>query len=254
MPQKRFEGDKLISFKRLEEFPGWVWSPNHKAYFESFFRQHEPKTVLEIGSGANPTLTPEYVHEHGLSYITSDVDAKELEKADPAFQRRVLDLSVQVENPDLLGKFDCILSRMVNEHISDGEQYHRNIYNMLKPGGISAHCFSTLWNLPLAANRLLPEVVSEFLLQLYSPRNKHQNGKFKAYYSWSRGPSRNMIDRFEGLGFEVLQYTGYFGHNYYRTIPFLHRLEMRKAEALLKYPIPMLCAYSTLILRKPNIQ
>lgn len=242
-----------ISFKHLEEFPGWVGSTNHKAYFESFFRQHKPKSVLEIGSGANPTFSPEFVNKHGLAYITSDVDAGELEKANPAFQRLVLDLSVPVADLDLTGKFDCVLSRMVNEHVCDGEQYHRNIYRMLKPGGISAHCFSTLWNLPLAANRLLPEAVSEFLLQLYSPRDKHQNGKFKAYYSWSRGPSRKMISRFEGLGFEVLQYTGYFGHRYYLSIPFLHRMEMRKAEALLKFPIPFFCTYSTLVLRKPTL-
>lgn len=241
-----------ISFDRLEDFPGWISSTNHKSYFESFFNQHAPKAVLEIGSGANPTLTPEYVNENGISYVTNDVDARELEKADPAFQRLVLDLSVQVENSELAGKFDCVFSRMVNEHVSDGEQYHRNIYNMLKPGGISAHCFSTLWNFPLAANRFLSESISAILLQLYSPHDKYKSGKFKAHYSWSRGPSRKMINRFEGIGFEVLSYTGYFGHNYYRTIPFLHRLEMRKAEALLKHPIPMFCAYSTLILRKPN--
>jgi 2-polyprenyl-3-methyl-5-hydroxy-6-metoxy-1,4-benzoquinol methylase len=241
----------LISFKRLEEFPGWISSKNHKSYFESLFREYAPKTVLEIGSGANPTLAPEFVNENGISYVTNDVDARELEKADRSFQRLVLDLSVQVTNQELMGKFDCVMSRMVGEHVGDGEQYHRNIYNILKPGGISAHCFSTLWNLPLAANRVLPESVSAFLLQLYSPHDKYKSGKFKAYYSWSRGPSQKMIKRFEGLGFEVLSYTGYFGHNYYLTIPFLHRLEMRKAEVLLKYPIPMFCAYSTLILRKP---
>jgi hypothetical protein len=84
------------------------------------------------------------------------------------------------------------------------------------------------------------------------PHDKYQNGKFKAYYSWSRGPGRKMIRRFENIGFEVITYTGYFGHNYYLKIPFLHHLEMRKAEALVKYPISMLCTYSTLVLRKPN--
>jgi 2-polyprenyl-3-methyl-5-hydroxy-6-metoxy-1,4-benzoquinol methylase len=207
---------------------------------------------LEIGSGANPTLSPEFVRDKGISYVTNDADPAELEKADPAYQRLLMDLSTNVTDARLIGKFDCILSKMVNEHVSDGEMYHRNVYNMLKPGGISAHCFSTLWNLPLAANRLLPESVTGFLLQLYSPRDKHQNGKFKAYYSWSRGPSQKMISRFEGLGFEVLQYTGYFGHRYYLSIPFLHRLEMRKADLLVKYPIPLLCTYSTLILRKPT--
>jgi 2-polyprenyl-3-methyl-5-hydroxy-6-metoxy-1,4-benzoquinol methylase len=241
-----------ISFQNLEEFPGWHNSTNHQTYFESLLTKQAAKYVLEIGSGANPILTPRYVHDKGISYVTSDVDSKELEKADPVFKRIVLDISSGILDPGLTGKFDCILSTMVGEHISYGAQYHKNIFKMLKPGGISAHCFSTLGAMPFVANRILPEPIADFLLQMYAPRDSHKSGKFKAYYSWSRGPSKGMVRRFEGLGFEVINYTGYFGHNYYQSVPFLHRLETMKARRLLKHPIPMLCSYATILLRKPD--
>lgn len=238
-----------VSFYSVADFPGWRNNVKHQGFFDSIVSGYSPQSILELGSGADPTLTPEYVLDSGAYYVTSDADARELEKADAAFERLVLDAMTDVA--ELSGKFDCILSRMVGEHIKDGEQYHRNIYEMLKPGGISVHCFSTLGALPFVANRVLPGPVSDLLLHRYAPREGHTAGKFKAYYSWSRGPSRSMLRRFEGLGFEVISYTGYFGHNYYRSIPWLHRLEMMKADLLLKHPIPQLCSYSTVVLRKP---
>jgi hypothetical protein len=222
-------------------------------FFESLLSQHDCRRILEIGSGANPTLPASYVEANGLSYVTSDVSPEELEKADSVFERLVLDPSVDAIDPALLGTFDCVLSRMVSEHIRDGRQYHGNLYKMLRPGGISVHCFSTLWGFPFLVNRLLPDTLTNRLLNIFHPRDRHRHEKFKAYYSWSRGPSRAMIGRFEALGFEVLQYTGYFGHPYYADkMPWLHRLEMQKSWFLVKHPIPALCAYATIVLRKPK--
>jgi hypothetical protein len=61
-----------------------------------------------------------------------------------------------------------------------------------------------------------------------------------------------MIRRFETLGYEVIRYTGYFGHPYYRRIPFLERLERGKIKILLQRPVAQLCSYATLVLRKPK--
>ena len=238
------------SYCSIEKFPGWSAAPD---FFKSLLTEYACTRILEVGSGANPTLSSEFVRSNHLSYTTSDLDAKELEKADAAFEQLVLDLSTNNVDPKLNAAFDCILSRMVGEHVSDGERYHRNIYKMLRPGGISAHCFSTLWTVPFAVNRLLPDPLTDRLLNIFAPRDNHKHAKFKAYYSWSRGPSKKMIQRFERLGFEVIRYTGYFGHSYYsKRLPWLQPLEDLKAELLLKYPVPQLCSYATLILRKPG--
>jgi 2-polyprenyl-3-methyl-5-hydroxy-6-metoxy-1,4-benzoquinol methylase len=229
-------------------FPGWDGAP---VFLESLIEEYQCKRVLEVGSGANPTLSPTYVLDHNISCITSDLDERELEKANSAFKCRVLDLSLPGISVDLAGQFDCVFSRMVGEHITDGRQFHKNIYDLLTPGGVSIHCLSTLWCLPFAANRFLPEFISSRLLHSISPRDTHKHGKFPARYSWGRGPTKKMINRFERLGFEVVNYTGYFGHPYYaRRLPLLHRVEMLKAKILLKWPTPHLCSYATIVLRK----
>jgi SAM-dependent methyltransferase len=236
-----------VSYRNVTAFPGCEGTD---LFLISLIERYNFKHILEIGSGANPTLKVGDVRSRGISYVTSDVDAAEMEKADPAFERLVVDLAAVGVSPPLAGQFDCVFSRMVGEHVADGRLFHKNIWALLRTGGVSVHCMSTLWSLPFAANRLLPESLSDALLNLFLPRDRHRHGKFPARYSWCRGPTRKMIVRFESLGFEVIDYTGFFGHGYYTRIPWLHRMEALKTELLLKLPMPIFCSYSTVVLRK----
>jgi SAM-dependent methyltransferase len=238
-----------IGFESWEEFQGWQKAPS---YLESLLAAYGCSRILEVGSGANPTLSPEYVREHGRRYVTSDLSQEELAKADPAFERVVLDLSAKAIDFTLLNKFDCVFSRMVGEHIRDGEQYHKNIFRVLQPGGIAVHCLATLGALPFAVNRIVPDFLAVRLLQTFNPRDEVKHGRFKAYYSWGRGPSNTMIARFESLGYEVVEFIGFYGHGYYsKRLPWLDRLEKMKSHFLLRHPVPQLCSYATLVLRKP---
>lgn len=236
-----------VSYDLITNFPGWARASD---LFQSIIVQHGCKRILEIGAGANPTLSSEFVRSKGLLYVISDSSAEELGKTETDAQKLVIDFAAKAIDPALSGTFDCVMSRMVSEHISDGARYHRNIHDILRPGGISAHCLSTLWNLPLAANRLLPERLGSVLLRIFQPRDEHHFGKFKAYYSWSRGPTPSMLRSFKHLGFDVIEYVGYFGHNYYQRIGWLHQFELQKAKLLLRHPIPELCSYAKLVLRK----
>lgn len=203
-----------------------------------------------MGCGANPTLAPATVSALDLHYTANDISLEEINKADLVFDKWVCNLSSDSVPVERQGTFDLVFSRMVNEHVSDGRAYHANIYRLLKPNGLAAHCFSTLYTLPFVVNRTVPDAVGEVLLKLFAPRDSYKLGKFHAYYSWSRGPSPAMIGRFEALGYEVLDYRGYFGHTYYARIPFLQRLEFLKSRLLMAKPIPALCSYGMVILRK----
>jgi 2-polyprenyl-3-methyl-5-hydroxy-6-metoxy-1,4-benzoquinol methylase len=238
---------QVVGYQSVSEFPGW---DRAREWVLGVIQKFGVKRILEVGSGANPTLDPADVAALGLDYTANDVSGEELTKADDAFDRWVCDLSTGSVPAEREGSFDLIFSRMVNEHVSDGRTYHANIHKLLKPGGVSAHCFSTLYCFPFTVNRLAPEFLSSLLLNLFMPRDAHKLGKFKAYYSWSRGPSRAMLRRFESLGYEVMEYRGYFGHAYYARVPPLHWLESRKARWLLGHPVPELCSYGTVILKK----
>lgn len=230
----------------VKDFIGWAKT---ETFVKELILNNKLKSILEIGAGANPTINPEFIKQNNLVYTISDVDDSELKKADKIYSKLILDLSNSDFNlPD---KFDLVFSRMVGEHISDARMFHQNVFKILHSGGISFHCFSTLYALPFVVNKILPDRVSDLILAKIDPRDKYQHGKFKAHYDWSFGPTKKMIRRFENIGYEIVEYVGYFGHNYYKKFSLLNKLEELKSKILLKFPLPFLTSYSYYILKKP---
>lgn len=240
-----------VSYEHYLRFPGWTMAP---AFLAGLVARLRPATLLEIGSGANPTLSPEQFDAGALRYTTNDVDAGELAKAGPGYETLQLDMATALPAALPRAAFDLVFSRMVNEHVADGELYYRNIFDVLRPGGVTAHCFSTLYALPFVVNRIAPERIAGRLLDLFNPRDRYLQDKFPAHYSWSRGPSSRAIARLARLGYEIVEYRGYFGHPYYDR-PLLRpvrALEQAKAAWLVRHPIAALTSYAVVILRKPR--
>jgi len=241
-----------VTYEHYRDFPGWHTAPS---YLRALLVREGSRTVLEIGSGANPTLGPDDVRALGVTYTTNDILESELAKAGPGYETLCLDIAAAGEQDLPAGAFDFVFSRMVNEHVADGERYYRNVFELLAPGGTTVHCFSTLYALPFVVNRVVPERVARRILHIITPRDYYQQDKFQAHYSWSRGPTRRAIARLHSIGFEVVEYRGFFGHPYYNNYPTLLRplraLEERKAAWLRRHPIPELTSYAVVVLRKP---
>jgi hypothetical protein len=233
-----------ISYHHVQEFPGWAKA---RDFLSTLIADYNPRVLLEIGSGANPTLDVETARKTGLRYITSDSNEAELAKAPLALEARFFDLEREQPPSDLLGRCDIVFSRMVKEYVSDGKKYHQNILQLLSPTGIAVHCFSTLYAFPFIVNALLSCAASERLLD-FATGGQHQS-KFPAHYSWSRGPSARMLRRFQDIGYDVIAYEGYFGHWYYSRIKLLHDLEFWKTRLLISFPNPLLCSYAMVMLR-----
>lgn len=215
-------------------------------------QKYGSKRILEIGAGANPTIPVTTLQGRNLVYTVNDISADELEKAGPECDRLCFDFSCGTVPDAIRGKYDFVFSRMVNEHVQDGERYYRNIFDVLDKGGMTVHWYSTLYAFPFVINRFTPEWLSSALLAVFSSRDRVKHDKFKAYYSWGRGPSVEMQRGFESIGYEIVDFAGYFGHSYYRRrLPPLHRLEEVKARWLVKHPVPALTSYARVILRKP---
>jgi 2-polyprenyl-3-methyl-5-hydroxy-6-metoxy-1,4-benzoquinol methylase len=206
------------------------------------------RRVCDIGGGANPALAPEFVDAHGLDYTVIDISAAELAKAPAGFQKHQADLaSASFEPP---GSFDLVFSVTVCEHIPEPTVFHRNVRSLLEPGGLAIHCFSTLYSLPFFLNRALPEAASHALLRLVSPNRASDDahGKFPARYRWCRGPSARQIARFESAGFEVVDYVGLFGHEYFKRLGPVNRIEEAAARWLAAHPLPALTSYARVML------
>jgi SAM-dependent methyltransferase len=207
-----------------------------------------PRSVCDLGGGANPALRPEFIARHGLDYDLVDISEEELAKAPDTYTKVVADLAAPTFEPPR--DYDLAFSVSVAEHISTPEIFHRNVFRLLAPGGHAFHFFSTLYALPFVANRLLPDSVTERLLSVVQPERGEGGSKFPALYRWCRGPTRRQIARFEHLGFQVVEYVGYFGHGYYDRIPLLQTLEDRVESLLVRRPVPWLTSYASVLLRK----
>lgn len=224
-----------------------------KSTIEAAIVGHGAKRVLEVGAGANPLFPESFLREHALAYTALDISASELEKAPTCYRRVVGDIC----SPSLVleERFDFVFSRMLAEHVPDGEAFHRNVYRLLAPGGRAFHFFPTMWAPPFVLNRLLPERLADGVLHLVQ-RGREREGhhaKFPAYYSWCRGPSQSQFRRFESLGYRVESYVGHFGHRgYYVKFPPLLAVHDAISRWLLAHPQPWLTSFAYLTLQRPK--
>jgi hypothetical protein len=211
--------------------------------------------VIDIGGGANPLLSAEFVRAHGLDYGLVDISQGELDKAPVHYTSKIcVDMGASREEfgAALSGRtFDMAFSHMFLEHAQDPRQVHLNIGQSLRERGLAIHFYPSANNLPLALNRLLPESVSASLLRFAHPRRDldGKQGKFPAYYRMCGNRSPSLHARFREFGYEVLIHTGFVGHNYYSRIRLLDKMEQSMRGPLIRMGIG-LTTFQLLVLRK----
>lgn len=226
-------------------------SENVGAQYELFLRQlietRGVRSICDIGGGANPVLPLDYVRERDLNYTVLDISESELAKAPAEYRKIAADIAAP-DCPLKPAQFDLVFSKMLAEHIRNAPQFHRNIRQILAPGGAAVHFFPTLYAPPFLINRLIPEWLSDFFLFFFAPRDRYQHAKFPAYYQWCRGPTKSQFRRLASVGLDVVQYIGFFGHKgYYRRIPGLKQAHELITRLLLKFPVPALTSYAFLV-------
>lgn len=206
--------------------------------------------VCDIGGGRNPLLSPEQVGELGLRYTVLDISQGELDLAPPQFDTVCADIAG--ETFDTENAFDFMFSKFVAEHVQSGERLHRNVFRALKPGGVALHYFPTLYCVPFVVNRIIPETLGSRILDVVLPRDRSREEKFPARYSWTRGPTDRQLDRLQTVGFEVLEYTAGFGHDYYRRIPMVRSVAERWFRTAERHEWYTFSSFAVVALRKPE--
>lgn len=224
---------------------------NFYNYLEMLASRPDITRVCEIGGGANPSMSIDFIEKYRLKYTILDISAEQLEKAPPQYHK----IQGDIGSPDLRvdNQYDLVFSRMLAEHISNAFIFHKNVSSLLRKEGFSFHFFPTLYSLPFVINALLPQKLSDQLLYFLNPYRKYHEkmGKFPAYYQWCRGPIKSQIKRFENLGFKVEEYIGFFGTpHYYKKLKPLQVLDEYISSFLVKYPVPQITSYAYILLRK----
>jgi len=214
------------------------------------------KRVLEVGGGANPLLSLDEIRRCRLEYAVLDISATELAKAPEGYTK----IQADIADPTLSlgGTFDLIFSRFLAEHVPSGHDFHTNVFNLLREGGYAFHAFPTLYTTPFLINLLLPDDLTERIILMCQPwRTKvGKEGKFRVYYDWCYGPTTTNMKKLTSLGYDIEEYTGFFGHRYYSKtsiLAVLNLLERLKADLLIRFPLPLLTQYAHILLRRHSL-
>jgi len=177
--------------------------------------------LRSIGGGRRPSFQLSELPDNLKSYTVNDISDEELSLVPEGYDTACFDVAGDASGFE--GRYDVVFSRFLAEHVRDGRAMHRNIYKVLKPGGVAFHLIPTLYALPFVINRLLPERIGEKVLAL-NPR-REISPKFPAFYSWCRGNTPAMRRLFDQIGYERVEIRGFYGHFYYETIPLLREIE-----------------------------
>lgn len=223
---------------------------DYSALVERLVLEVGARVICDVGGGANPVLSTDFIRKYDLEYVLMDISVVELQKAPDGITKIIQD--IEAENIDLPKKFDLVVTKMLAEHLRNGEAFHRNIANMLKPGGLAIHYFPTLYALPFLINKFVSSRVSSFLLRVFLPRDLYQTGKFPAYYSFCFGPTPLMLKMLTERGYEIIEFRGYFGNRYWSKVPIVSTLQRFYSLILSRFPIPYLTSFAQVILRKPE--
>jgi len=234
-----------IAYGRSED----AWS-GYTNFIVNLIEKENSSRICDVGGGANPLLSLDVIQSKRLRYYLLDMSEAELDKTPSGY----LKIRADIAAPDFsinASELDLVFSKMVAEHVRDGRQFHKNVRAILRNNGLAVHFFPTLYALPFLLNRWTPELIVDKLTDVLTPRDRHQHARFPAFYDWCRGPLRGQIRRFEDLGYEVVEYQGFFGHaGYYRRLRFMSRLHELTTTWLLKSPSALFTSYAIVVLRK----
>ncbi len=211
------------------------------------------RSICEVGGGANPLLSLEFIQQNALEYTILDISQEELDKSPEGYLKLCGDITGEV--PFVPEQFDFVFSKMLAEHVIDGRRFHQNVFDILKPGGFAFHFFPTLYAFPFLLNFVIPESFGHFLLKTFNPERlaSGMTNKFPAHYSWTRGPTKNQIAKLQSVGFEIESYIGLVGHDgYYRRLKPILAIHRAFANAIIKSKLSAFTSYAFLIMRKPS--
>lgn len=230
----------------------WAWK-NYRKYIENLIIEKKLHRICDVGGGARPLLNVDFITKNNLDYVVFDISDKELAKSASKYQTRNFNFCRQALDKEE-SSFDLVFSIMTMEHVKNIAQFHENIYTSVKPGGYSFHFFPCLNSLPMLANYIAPHggITERLVYSLQPWRSRKAESKFPAYYGWCYGPTQKNRNRFEAIGYDIVEYIGFFGHTYYDRMPGLRELEAWKTRILCKYPNPHLTINSYLLLQRPS--
>jgi SAM-dependent methyltransferase len=204
-------------------------------------RSQPGNAILDIGGADRPTLTPEQ-RPAGVTYVGLDPDEAVAQDAYDEF----ITGQIEVRIPDLLERFDVVVSWNTFEHVDDLSVAFANVHDYLKPGGWFITMFSGRWAAFSVASRILPHAVRvELMRRLMGVKPEHH---FPVRYNRC---SYRQITRTISNWSEPVVVPLYNGAGYFKFSPLLQRAYLIYENWTLTHP--NLATHYLVIARRPPL-
>jgi SAM-dependent methyltransferase len=201
--------------------------------------------VLDIGAGRKPTISPPR-RPAGSHYVGLDISGEELREAPAGAYDEIVVADVQRLVPELIDRFDLIVTWQAMEHVRDLEAAIDNVRSYARGGGWFVACLSGRHAVFAIANRMLPKRVSRTLVARL--RRRPPETVFPAYYD--RCDERGLRALFSGWE-EVRIIPLWHGADYFSRLPRLRAVYLRYEDWAIKRGLTNLATHYAVAARRP---
>jgi ubiquinone/menaquinone biosynthesis C-methylase UbiE len=171
-----------------------------------------PLLVVDAGAGKESRFVRGRSAASGAKVVGVDVSADELALNRDVDEKLVVDVAATLPFDD--ASVDVVTSNALLEHLPDVEGFIAHSARVLRPGGRWLHLFTSKFAPFAIVNQLLPHSVSERVLDLLLPHQRHDGTiGFRAYYdSCYASALRKLLERH---GFDVVAVHPSYSQSYY---------------------------------------
>ena len=208
---------------------------------KAIVEEYPSADVLELGAGRWPSFPLSEMPPNVRSYTVNDISEHELSLLPDGYEKARFDVSGDAAA--FRDTYDVVFSRFLAEHVPDGPAMHRNVFEVLRKGGVAFHLIPTLYALPFLINKLLPERLTYSLLKRLSPR-RAISPKFPAYYSACYGNPEKMKRLLASIGYSHVEVRNFYGHFYYEKIPGVRQVHERFSSVAANRDWHLLSSYA----------
>ena len=211
---------KALSGLEIVNDHRWAWA-NYKRTVRDLSAMSTARRLIEIGGGRDPLFDRAEIKELGVAMTINDIASSELAALPEGYQTACFDVAGDISCvADLRDRFDLAFSRMVFEHVADGQRAWSNLYKVLAPGGIALAFVPTLYAAPFVLNWLLPDKLAAAIVKsIFHHRTDDEDPVFPARYSWCFADDARLRSMLSAIGYREIVVQPFYGHGYYRYFP-----------------------------------
>lgn len=225
-------------------FPRFIERQNYKdvafSIVKDFINRNNGCSVLEVGCIDRPLL------KRSSNFIYDGLDIEYKEQCDEIYDNFYVQT---IEQP--IGKtYNLIMSMALLEHVRDNQASIRQIYNALKPRGLSIHYFPSKYHPYSIILRLVDPKWQNILIKLFHPWAVNVTG-YPVFFDKCSPKEMQILCR--QCGFERIKITPFFRANDYFRFFFPCYVFVTFWENICKkLKMKQLCSGLVIVMEKPK--